>query len=88
MINSLHVEDSDSVSLGNSELAMEEPEQYRSRLLGLISQSAAEARKAMNADVMPEVHGLENAVSVMQLNDTDVVLSINYTLKLMPALTQ
>jgi hypothetical protein len=88
VINSVHFEESDSVTLGNAELAMEDPEQYRSRLLGLISQSATEARKSLNTDVMPEVHGLENAVSVMQLSDTDVVLFINYTLTMIPVQTQ
>jgi hypothetical protein len=88
IINSVHFEESDSVTLGNAELAMEDPEQYRSRLLGLISQSATEARKSLNTDVMPEVHGLENAVSVMQLSDTDVVLFINYTLTMIPVQTQ
>jgi hypothetical protein len=68
------------ITLGNTSLGLDEPESYRGQLLGLIAKSVAEARKSLGAAGVVEVEGLENSVTVMQLNDREVLLFINYRL--------
>jgi hypothetical protein len=74
--------DGTRVSLGNTMLGMDEPEKFRTQLLGLIAKSAAEAKKLLGASGPAEVDGLENAVAVMQANDSEVVVFINYRTKI------
>jgi hypothetical protein len=57
---------------------MDDPEKYRPQLLGLISKSASETRKLMNATGPLQIEGVENPVSVMELNESDVMLFIDY----------
>ena len=73
--------DGTRIALGNTSLGLDEPENYRSQLLGLIAKSVAEARKSLGAAGIVDVEGLENPVTVMQLNDREVLLFINYRLR-------
>jgi hypothetical protein len=78
IVNAVHFADGTKVTLGNTALGMDDPEKYRPQLLGLISKSASETRKLMNATGPLQVEGIENPVSVMELNESDVILFIDY----------
>jgi hypothetical protein len=69
------------ITLGNTALGLDEPEKYRNQMLGLIAKSVAEAKKALGTVAFVEVEGLEKPVTVMQLNDREVLLFINYRLR-------
>jgi hypothetical protein len=68
------------ITLGNATLAVNDPEQYRARLLSAIAISVAETRKALGLPVTLELDALEKPVSVMQINEREVVLFIDYRL--------
>jgi len=70
--------DGAKVVFGTTTLGMDDPERFRPQLLGLIAKAAAEARKSLGATGPIDIDGLESPVTVMQLNDSDVVLFINY----------
>lgn len=80
IVNAVHFADGTKVTLGNTALGMDDPEKYRPQLLGLISKSASETRKLMNATGPLQIEGIENSVSVMELNESDVILFIDYRL--------
>lgn len=69
------------ITLGDTELGFDEPEKYRSQLLGLIANSVADARKSLGSGGFVEVEGLEHPVSVMQVTDREVLLFIQYRLR-------
>jgi hypothetical protein len=73
--------DGTRMTLGNTSLGLQEPENYRKQLLELIAKSVTEARKSLGAGLV-DLEGLENPVTVMQLNDREVVLFINYRLRI------
>lgn len=81
LVAAIPLADGTRVALGNTALGLDEPEKYRSQLLGLIAKSVTDARKSLGAAGFVEVEGLENPVTVMQLNDREVVLFINYRLR-------
>lgn len=67
--------------LGHALLAVDNPEQYRTKLLGLITEDIAKTRSALavtNGDV--KVDGLASPVMARQADDRNVELYINYTL--------
>ncbi len=70
------------VALGNTVLGMNEPEKYRAQILESISKAIVETKKALGMAGSVEVDGLENPVSVMQLDESEVVLFINYRLRI------
>ena len=61
---------------------MYEPENFRSKVLGAISKSIVETKKSLGISGAVEVEGLENPVSVMQFNDKDIIVFIDYKLKI------
>lgn len=67
-----------TLSIGNSTLAMDDPEKFRSQLLQLIAKSIADTRKSMNVGGQTEISGLEAPVSVMLLNEREVAVFIDY----------
>ena len=81
LVSAMPLADGTRITLGNTALGLDEPENYRGQVLGLIARSVAEARKSLGAAGMVDVEGLENPVSVMQLNDREVLLFINYRLR-------
>lgn len=81
LVAAIPLADGTRVVLGNTALGLDEPERYRSQLLGMIARSVADARKSLGTAGFVEVEGLENPVTVMQLNDREVVLFINYRLR-------
>ena len=82
LLGAMQVADGTSVALGNTTLGLDDPEKYRSQLLGLIAKSVADARKSLGPVGLVEVEGLENPVTVVQWSDREVVLFINYRLRL------
>lgn len=74
--------DGTRLSMGNTMLGMDDPEKFRPQLFGLISKSATEARKLLGANGPAEIDGLENSVSVTQVNESEVVVFINYRAKI------
>jgi hypothetical protein len=78
VVTAVPVTDGTKVLLGNTTLGMDDPERFRPQLLGLISKSAAEARRLLGGSGPVEIEGLENSVAVMQVNESEVVVFINY----------
>jgi len=82
VVTAVPVADGTRVHLGNTTLGVEDPERFRPQLLGLISKSAAETRKVLGATGPVDLEGLENPVAVMQVNESEVVVFINYRAKI------
>jgi hypothetical protein len=66
--------------LGQLQLAVENPEQYRTKLLGLIAEEIRQTRKALATQGSVKVEGLEGPVMVRQSDDRRVELFLNYSL--------
>lgn len=81
-VNSISFSDGTKVTLGNTALGLNEPEKYRSQLLKLISKSITDTKKSLGMAGSVDIDGLENPVSVMQMNEREVVLFINYSFKI------
>ena len=57
-------------------------DKYRAQILESISKSIAESKKSLSLSGSVEVDGLDNPVSVMQLNEAEVALLTNYRLRI------
>ena len=68
--------------LGRLQLAIENPERYRTNLLGEIAQEIKKTREAMAAQGSVRVDGLESSVLVRQADDRQVELFLNYSLSI------
>jgi hypothetical protein len=68
--------------VGNTTLGVNDPEKFRPQLLGLIAKSVADTRKILGANGSTELDGLENPIAVMVVNETDVMLFINFRVKI------
>jgi hypothetical protein len=68
--------------VGKTTLGLNDPERFRTQLLTLIAKSVADARKILGANGPTELDGLENPVTVLQLNETDVMLFISFRVKI------
>ena len=82
VINAIPLGDGTKVTLGNTMLGLNDPEKYRDQILGSIAKSITETKKALGTSGVVELDGLENQVSVMQLDERDVALFINYRLRI------
>ena len=69
-------------SLGSPVLAIRDPEQYRSAIIGRIIASVESLSKALESSVEINISGLENSVVAEPLNDEYVELHIPYRLSL------
>jgi hypothetical protein len=81
VVNAIQFSDGTKISLGNTLLGLDDPEKYRSQLLGLIAKSIDGTKKALNVNGSIELDGLESAVAVMQLNEREVIVFLNYRLQ-------
>ena len=81
-VSTIPLGDGTKITLGNTALGLNEPEQYRNQLLKLISKSISETKKSLSFAGSVELDGLENPVAVMQLNEKEVVLFINYRFRI------
>lgn len=66
--------------LGSLQLAVENPEQYRAKVLGLISEEIKRTREGLGTSGSVKVEGLEGSVMVRQADDRNVELFLNYSL--------
>ncbi|MDH5640137.1 MAG: hypothetical protein OEY28_02500 [Nitrospira sp.] len=81
-VNGIPLADGTKLTLGTTTLGLHDPERYRADILKLIAKSIKETKSSAGFSGPVEVDGLENPVSVMQLNETEVALFINYRLKI------
>jgi hypothetical protein len=65
-------------TLGHFSLAVRDSQQYRPQLLKLIAEDATKARESLAAGAQIKIEGLENPVSVRQVDDREVELFIRY----------
>lgn len=65
--------------LGRLQLAVTNPEQYRTKLLKQISEEIQRTRQALAVQGGVKVAGLESPVMVRQVDDRNVALSLNYS---------
>ena len=65
--------------VGRLQLAVENPEQYRAKLLGLIAQEITKARETLSGRWSVKLEGLESPVMVRQADDRNVELFLNYS---------
>jgi len=79
-IRDAEFKDGTTITVGPALLAVNDPEKYRAQILGLLSGSIAEIKKAFGRAISVEVDGLENPVAAMQVRGKEVVLFINYKL--------
>ena len=82
VINAVPLGDGTKVILGNTTLGLNDPEKYRDQILGSIAKSITDTKKALGTSGAVEVDGLENQISVMQLDERDVALFISYRLRI------
>ena len=68
--------------IGNLQLAVENPEQYRSKLLTAIAEEVKRTREAMAAQGAVKVKGLESPVLVRQTDDRHVEVFLRYSLSI------
>jgi hypothetical protein len=80
-LRSLPKADQVRLRLGTTSLGLDDPEQYRDRLLPLIAREAEHDRKAIGNVKSFEVSGLESPVMVMQQDERNVVVFIPFRLK-------
>ena len=67
--------------LGTMQLALENPEQYRSKLLQMIAQQIADTRDALDGfSFSVRLGGLESPVYVRQVNDKEVEVFLDYAM--------
>jgi len=81
-VSSIPLGEGTKFTLGNTTLGLNEPEKYRAQILESISKSIAESKKSLGLSGSVDVEGLENPVSVMQLNEAELALFINYRLSI------
>jgi hypothetical protein len=82
VVTAVPVADGTRVHLGNTALGLEDAERFRPQLLGLIAKSAADTRRLLGASGPIDLEGLESPVAVMQVNESEVVVFINYRAKI------
>ena len=79
-IDSISVPEKSSVSLGQIQLAVQNPESYREELLKKISTDITFVKSTIEADGSISISGLENPVLVRQVDDQMVEMFINYSM--------
>jgi hypothetical protein len=81
-ISAIQQSDGTKITFGKTALGLNDPEKYRNQLLGLIAKSITDTKKSLGIVGSVEVGGLENPVAVMQINESEVALFINYKLRI------
>jgi len=81
-VDALHLPGKVRCELGNLQLAVDNPEQYRAKVLGQIAQEVQKTREAISANGRVKVEGLESSVMVRQADDRNVELYLNYSLSI------
>jgi hypothetical protein len=81
-VEALHLPGKVRCELGKLQLAVDNPEQYRAKVLGQIAQEVQKTREAISANGSVKVEGLESSVMVRQADDRNVELFLNYSLSI------
>ncbi len=81
-IDTLVFPDKVKCSTGQLQLAINNPEQYRAKLLGLISEEIRKTRDAVLTKGSVQINGLESSVMVRQADDKQVELYLIYSLSI------
>jgi len=81
-VESLHLPGKARCELGKLQLAVDNPEQYRAKVLGQITQEIRKTREAIAPSGSVKVDGLEGPVMVRQADDRNVELFLNYSLSI------
>lgn len=81
-VDALHLPGKVRCELGKLQLAVDNPEQYRAKVLGEIAQEVQKTREAISAKGSVKVEGLESSVMVRQADDRNVELFLNYSLSI------
>jgi len=68
--------------IGKLQLAVDNPEQYRPKVLGQIAQEVQKTREVISASGSVKIEGLESAVLVRQADDRNVELFLGYSLSI------
>jgi hypothetical protein len=68
--------------LGRLTLAVDTPEQYRAKLLGMVAEQIKNTRSAMVTKGAVKADGVESPVMVRQLDDRRIELFLNYRLSI------
>ncbi|MFA4944520.1 MAG: hypothetical protein WC789_07445 [Lentisphaeria bacterium] len=81
-VNGIKFADKTHCNLGQVQLAMSDPEQYRASLLQLIAQDIRKTKELMGSKGTLAVEGLQSPVIVRQMDETKVELFLNYSVTL------
>jgi hypothetical protein len=81
-VETLHLPGKARYDIGKLQLAVDNPEQYRAKLLGQIAQEIQKTCEAISANGRVAVEGLESSVMVRQADDRNVELFLNYSLSI------
>lgn len=68
--------------IGKLQLAVDNPEQYRPKVLGQIAQEVQKTREVIAASGSVKIEGLESVVLVRQADDRNVELFLGYSLSI------
>jgi hypothetical protein len=68
--------------IGQLQLAVDNPEQYRAKLISQLAQEVHDMRRAIWSGGSVKVEGLESSVLVRQVDDRNVELFLDYSLSL------
>jgi len=79
-IDSISMPGKSSTSLGSIQLAVQNPEKYRTELLKEISKDVAFVKSTIGANGNISISGLEQPVLVRQVDDQMIELFINYSM--------
>jgi hypothetical protein len=79
IVSAMPLADGTRITFGSTSLARR-AEKYEAKS-SAHRQIRREARKSLGSASLADIEGLENAVSVMQLNDWEVLLFINYRMR-------
>lgn len=82
-LSSIKLPDETKIRPGNTTLAIKDPDRFRAELIKKIKIDVESTRETLGTDYKVEISGLEGPVLVVQLNDKQVRLFINYDLKFM-----
>jgi hypothetical protein len=81
-LESLHFPGKARCELGKLQLAVDNPEQHRAKVLGQIAQEIRKTRDAIGASGIVNLAGLEGPVMVRQADDRNVELFLIYSLSI------
>ncbi len=82
LVDSLILPGKTKCELGTLQLAVENPEQYRAKLLGLLSQEIKSTREAIAPQGSVKIEGLESPVRVRPADERNVELFLNHSLSI------